>query len=138
MVKKLIIPGQLPNLNDYTKACRTNRFAGAKMKKDAEKIVSAYISQQLKGVQFTGKVRISFSWYEPNRRRDIDNVAFAKKFVLDALVSAGVLTSDGWNGVAGFTDVFMVDRHNPRIEVEIESVGDKDGQIFSYDRGEGI
>lgn len=127
MVKKFIIPGQLPNLNDYTKACRTNKFAGAKMKKDAEKIVSAYISQQLKGVQFPGKVRIYFTWYEPNRRRDIDNVAFAKKFVLDALVSAGVLKSDGWNGVAGFTDVFMVDRHNPRIEVEIESVGDKDG-----------
>lgn len=32
----LTIDWKLPNLNDYTKACRANRYAGAEMKRKAE------------------------------------------------------------------------------------------------------
>ena len=32
----LIIPGRLSGLNEYTKACRSNRYVGAKMKKENE------------------------------------------------------------------------------------------------------
>ena len=39
-------------------------------------------------------VTVRFTWVEGNRRRDIDNVAFAKKFVLDGLVQAGVIGND--------------------------------------------
>ena len=120
----LTIDGQLPNLNDYTLACRSHRQAGAKMKKDAERLISVYILQQLKGVAFKNPVRLSFRWYEPNRKRDLDNVCFAKKFILDALVSNGIIVADGWKGVVGFTDQFFVDKENPRIEVEIEEAGE--------------
>ena len=120
------IKGQLPNLNEYTRACRTNRFAGAKMKIDAEEIISAHILEQLKGVYFEGPVKLSFKWYEPNRKRDLDNVCFAKKFILDALVSNGTIVADGWKGVVGFTDNFFVDAANPRIEVDIEEAGETD------------
>ena len=115
----LVIDGQLPNLNDYTKACRTNRYAGAKMKADAEKIIGFYILRQLCGVSFKNTVKLSFRWYEPNKRRDLDNICFAKKFILDALVGNGIIVADGWNGVAGFTDQFFIDKENPRIEVDI-------------------
>lgn len=118
----LVIEGQLPNLNEYTKACRGNRYAGASMKKHAEMIIGAYINAQLKGVRFNGTVELSFRWYEPNKKRDLDNVCFAKKFILDALVSNGIIVADGWKGVAGFTDKFFVDKENPRIEVDIRSV----------------
>ena len=119
----LKIQGTLANLNDYTKACRTNRFLGAEMKKKMESIVASHIFQQLDGIRFEEPVVLSFRWFEPNRKRDLDNIAFAKKFVLDALVKEGILENDGWEWVKGFTDEFFVDRENPRIEVDIEGVG---------------
>lgn len=124
----LIIDGQLPNLNDYTLACRGYKLAGAKMKKNAEWTISVYIRRQLKDVAFKNPVRLSFRWYEPNKRRDLDNVCFAKKFILDALVSSGTIVADGWKGVVGFTDEFFIDKNYPRIEVDIEEVGAADGK----------
>lgn len=127
-MKTLVIEGQLPNLNEYTKACRGNRYAGAEMKKQAELIISTYTMQQLKGVHFDGTVRLAFRWYEPNKKRDLDNICFAKKFILDALVSNGIIVADGWKGVIGFTDHFFIDKENPRIEVDIEEVGGENGK----------
>lgn len=119
MERTLVINGQLPNLNEYTRVCRSNAYAGANMKKQAEKIIQAYIMQQLKGVHFDGTVELAFRWYEPNKKRDLDNICFAKKFILDALVSNKIIVSDGWKGVVGFTDNFFVDADAPRIEVDI-------------------
>lgn len=118
--RKLIIHGRLDNLNDYTKACRTSPIVGNKMKARNEEIITGYIMQQLRGVHFKGKTRLTFRWIEPNRNRDLDNICFAKKFILDALVKNGVLETDGWRGVEGFTDEFEVSPEFPRIEVLIE------------------
>lgn len=118
----LVINEKLPNLNNYTKACRTNKYVGASMKKNYERIISAYIMQQLKGVNFKNKVKLSFRWYEKNKRRDLDNIAFSKKFILDALVSNQVIVTDGWQGVVGFTDEFFIDKSGYRVEVDIEEV----------------
>lgn len=122
MKQTLIIQGSLPNLNDYTRACRSNKFAGAEMKRKAERIITYFIKQQLKEVHIEGKARLEFRWYEPNSRRDLDNVCFAKKFILDALVNNEVIKTDNWKGVVGFTDEFFIDKTNPRIEVDIEEV----------------
>lgn len=118
----LVINEKLPNLNDYTKACRSNKYSGASMKKKYERIISVYIQQQLKGVNFKNKVKLSFRWYEKDKRRDIDNIAMAKKFILDSLVNNNIIVSDGWRGVVGFTDEFFVDKSGYRIEVDIEEV----------------
>lgn len=115
----IIIKGQLPSLNEYTKACRTHHIVGARMKKDAEQYVSMFLK---KSDPVPGKVYINFKWYEPNKKRDLDNIAFAKKFILDALVSNEIIQGDGWSIVTGFTDIFEIDKNNPRIEVEIVSV----------------
>lgn len=116
---KLIIPGTLPGLNDYIRACRGNRYAGAKMAREAEERV-LWAATQTRRTVFTGPVRVRFHWVEPNRTRDKDNIACAKKFILDGLVTAGVLPEgDGWRGVEGFTDTFAVDKSAPRVEVTI-------------------
>ena len=60
-MKTLIIKGQLNNLNDYTKACRAYKMVGARMKKKNEKIITAYILQQLKGFSIDGQAEIAFS-----------------------------------------------------------------------------
>lgn len=114
------IHDQLPGLNDYTKTNRGNKYAGAKMKQDVENRIIAAIRNQLRGIQIDRCVHITYIWYEPNRRRDLDNIAFAKKFIQDALVSTGVLQGDGWKSISGFSDGFDIDKGNPRVEVTIK------------------
>lgn len=117
----LVIPGELKGLNDYTKACRSHAFVGAKFKKkQEEKIILAIRRQKIK--KYKGKVYISFKWYEKNKRRDKDNIAFAKKFILDALVKEKIIIKDNWEYLDGFDDSFEVDKVNPRIEVEIKEL----------------
>lgn len=115
----LIIPSILPNLNDYITACRSNRFAGAKMKTDAEELIGWSI-KKADNHTFTEIVNVHFHWVEPNMKRDKDNIAFAKKFILDALVENGILQGDGWKWVNNLSDSFAVDKGSPRIEVTIE------------------
>ncbi len=119
----LIIPGKLPNLNDYISAERCNKYKGAKLKALSENIVLRCIRQQLKGVHITKPVSMAYIWYEPNRRRDLDNISsFGRKVIQDALVNSGVLENDGWQNIRGFNDEFRVSKDEPRIEVYIFEV----------------
>lgn len=68
--------------------------------------------------------RIIFRWYCKNQKKDPDNISFAKKFILDGMVKAGVLENDGWKQVAGFQDEFYLDKQHPRVEVELLEVED--------------
>jgi Holliday junction resolvase RusA-like endonuclease len=113
------IPGRLPGLNEYTAANRTHPKAGARAKKEAEWQVAWGVKiARLEPIE--GPVYLTFAWHEPDRRRDVDNVAFAKKFILDALVRLGILAGDGRKHVVGFTDEFHLDRIRPRVVVTIE------------------
>lgn len=49
--------------------------------------------------------------------------AFGRKVIQDALVETHVLKNDGWKEIVGFRDDFYIDKENPRVEVEIEEVG---------------
>ena len=120
MTHKLTISGQLPNLNDYTTANRANRYKGAEMKKQAEHTIGCHIKQQLGRLRINHPVYLRYKWYEPNKRRDKDNIAFAQKFIQDSLVKCGIIEDDGWNNIIGFSHEFEVDKKNPRIEVIIE------------------
>lgn len=122
---KLIIQGQLPGANAYIDACHRNKHLANKLKHQAESTVMWAAKSQLRGVRFNGPVIMHYTWVEPNRRRDKDNIVFAKKFVQDALVRDGVLANDGWAQIKGFSDDFAVDRKRPRVEVEILEVKDE-------------
>ena len=99
----LEIPYKLPSLNEYTKACRTNKYVGAKMKRDIQNDIGWFINQLPK---FEYPVSIHFHWVESNKRRDLDNVAFGKKFILDSLVECGKLKDDNRRYVVAFQDTF--------------------------------
>jgi len=116
------IPGTLPGLNEYINAERSNKYQAAKLKRQTEETIVMCIWEQMPGVNIAEPVRIEYYWYEPNKRRDKDNIAFAKKFVQDALVKAGVLANDGWQEIVSFADRFGIDKDNPRVEVTIETV----------------
>lgn len=73
-------------------------------------------------------VRVVFRWIEKNRQRDKDNIAFAKKFILDSMQEWGIIPNDGWDQILGFTDEFYVDKRNPRIEVLLFGEDEEHGQ----------
>lgn len=127
---KLIISGRLPGLNEYTKACRSKKGwqAGAGLKARTEAGIIKEIQKQLGDRTMEGKIKIIFTWVEPNNLRDLDNVCFAKKFILDALVKAGTLKDDDRKHVEGFLDKFATDKDNPRIEVEFIEVKNENTQ----------
>lgn len=109
------LPFRFPGANEYIAACRKNRFAGAKIKADYTQAVALYF----RGLPpVTGPVKIRFVWHEKTRRRDKDNVAFAKKFVLDGMQAAGFLPNDNNRWVVGFEDCFVYDgRDGVTVEV---------------------
>lgn len=102
---QVVIPLKLPSLNEYVNACRTNKFAGGKMKKDAQRDISIFLKRL---PTYKAPVRIRFHWVEKNAKRDLDNIAFAKKFILDALVESGKLVDDSRKWVVGFEDEFSL------------------------------
>ena len=118
MREKVEIPMRLPSLNQYINECRRNRYAGAKMKKSEEEDIMIFIN---KLPTYTRPINIHFHWVEENKKRDLDNVCFAKKFILDAMVKAGKLKDDNRNCVTGFTDTFEYAKES-KVILEIEEV----------------
>ena len=100
---KLEIPYKLPSLNQYINECRKNRYAGAAMKVKIEKELAWYINTLPTDKK---PIKIHFHWVEGNKKRDLDNVCFAKKFILDCMVKCGKLKDDNRKCVTGFVDTF--------------------------------
>lgn len=122
MTYRFTIPGRLPGLNEVIAANRTNRHLGAKLKADTQRMIGRCIMAQLPGLHITRPVGITYCWIERDRRRDLDNIASAKKFIQDALVEQGVLENDGWKCVRELHDWFHVDKKEPRVTVEIKEL----------------
>ena len=108
MVYKVTIPYKFPSLNNYTLACRGNRYSGAKMKKDVQKSIANCLK---KLPEFKHPIRIDFLWEEANMRRDPDNCCFAKKFILDSLVTLGKIPNDNMKYIKGFSDSFAISKN---------------------------
>lgn len=100
----IFIKGRLPGLNDYIRADRADKHQGAKLKREVEDMI---IWQLARMPKITEPARYHFTWYEPDERRDKDNVAFAKKFIFDALQKSGRLINDNNKYVVGFSDEFV-------------------------------
>lgn len=118
-----VISGTFPTLNEYLAACGRNPKAGSRMKKQYLEIASWEIRSQLKNYHTDNKIILHYVIYEPNMKRDKDNVfCMVSKCVSDALQVCKVIDNDGWKNIENFTHDFFLDRNNPRIEVYIEEV----------------
>ena len=121
MKAKLIILGRLDGLNKLINSNRVSKWNGVKNKKENQQLVCQYI--KIQSIPHFERLRIIFNWYEENRKRDYDNIASAKKYILDALVEMGVIDNDSQKHIyPQFIDNFYLDKENPRIEVELEEV----------------
>ena len=114
--------GRLPGLNEYTAANRANAYAGATMKRKAENLVIWSIKRDLPGERIKVPVTVDFTWIEANKKRDLDNISFAKKFILDGMVKSGLIENDNWAHVSGFVDHFQLGPA-PMVIVTIEEAG---------------
>ena len=112
------IPMKLPSLNEYVNVCRTNKYKAAKYKKNLEDDIMMFLGRL---PVFENPVVIHFHWIEGNKRRDLDNICFAKKFILDALVKAGKLSDDNRKIVTAFTDTFEYGDET-KVILDIEEV----------------
>jgi hypothetical protein len=133
------IHGTLPNMNDIIDAkARTLKRRGknvttayTKMKSEQTAMVMSLAATAKREGNRLGKAFVVLHHFEPNKRRDHDNVhAGARKFILDGLVKARVLSfknkkgetkhGDGWAAVAPTILAFFdCDPDMPRIEVQV-------------------
>ena len=115
----ITIPGRFPGLNEYVKACRSGAYAGSSMISKSEKVIMGELFRQYKDILIP-PVTLCYTFYEPNERRDKDNIsAFFHKVFQDSLVKSGMLENDGWKYIEAFHDYFEVDKVEPRIEIKI-------------------
>ena len=115
---KFEIPGRLPGFNEIIEAAKRNPHEYARMKETYTAMV-AWLAKKLPRFE---KVALVITWYEPDQRRDLDNIMAGQKFIMDGLVQAGVIPDDSQKYILGIYHGFKVDRKNPRVEVEIVDV----------------
>lgn len=110
------VKGRLPGYNQLTKGHWAVR---QRIKQEAMDLVMW--SARTQGIQpVDSKVVVDILCFEPNLRRDDDNVTSgASKVILDALQQMGVLKGDGRKYVTCVKHPADLDRENPRIEITI-------------------
>lgn len=94
-------------LNEYINKERRNKYAAAKVKDDLTNEV-AWQCKMARCTKPKGKVDMMFRWHVKGHH-DSDNIAFAKKFVLDGMVQAGILQNDSPKFVRHLADYIYRD-----------------------------
>lgn len=118
-----IIPFTMPSLNEYLASCNRNPHVGAKMKSENTMLACNAIRRYLKRWHTDKKIIIHYYFYEPNMKRDHDNVfSMASKCIQDSLIKTKVIQNDGWKNIENFTHDWFIDKKNPRIEVWLEEI----------------
>lgn len=112
---------RFPTLNEYIDCERGSTIAAAAMKKKCTEQVRIQCEEQnIPAV--SGKVDLLFEWHS-STRHDPDNVAFAKKFILDGLQLAGVLENDNRKFIGTMADEIIQDDEDYVILHITENMG---------------
>lgn len=126
MVNTIRIYCDFVYLNEYINTERRNKYAAAKIKDNLTDEV-AFQCGLKRFEEPQGKVDMIFKWHVKGRH-DSDNIAFAKKFVLDGMVKAGVLENDSPKFVRHLADYIYRDvekLHSDYVEVYWEEIKDE-------------
>ncbi|MEY8461002.1 hypothetical protein AALA69_07735 [Eggerthellaceae bacterium 24-137] len=127
MIATLVIDGLFKGMNDWRDAIQRSPHAGNDMARAAKRRAECQARVQMMP-RFEKPVVVIFDWFEPNLRRDLDNVSgSARKWILDGLVAAGVLPDDGMAHVVGLQDWSHIDPLNPGVIVTLtDEIPDKE------------
>ena len=112
-------PGRLPGLNEIIDAAKQGRgkYQPYAIMKDQYTSEIGWLAKKLPAYN---RVDIVITWYEPNLRRDPDNIMAGQKFILDGLVTGGAIPKDTRRHVRKITHIPELDRENPRVEIEVQ------------------
>lgn len=118
---RLVYKYKLPSLNDIIRAGRGTWYKQAKIKKELTETLSWIFRVQSKGKSFDKHVIIHVSCYEPNMKRDDDNVlSGACKVILDALQVAKIIKNDSPRYVHLKPERFQSENHQYYTIIDIE------------------
>lgn len=123
-MNKFVIEQKLPSMNEYIRSCRANKYAGAEFKSSVESLIgwsikSAMSKGTLKPIDKPCEVYIY--WHEATRRRDVDNIQSAQKFILDALQHFKIIKNDSRRYVKQIRHEVIDDTTN-YVTVELREV----------------
>lgn len=113
------IPGRLPGANEASWKERSHWAQGYRFRKKLVRLIGeAVIAGRVPF--FEVPVTVYIRWVEPDLRRDRDNIHFAAKWILDALVKTRRLKGDSQRWVKDVINVRAdPDPRNPRVEVTL-------------------
>lgn len=116
------VPGKLAGYNQLNSGHW--RTKGDLKAAEMDRVMWAVRLARPKLPRFTNPVVISITCFEPDARRDGDNVnGGACKIILDALQHFHIIKGDGRKYIADLIVPYpQVDRERPRVEVVIEEV----------------
>ena len=109
------------SLNNYINAERTNRYKAAKIKKT----MTAIYATAFNGIKpYEKPITLTFTWFLKNKRRDLDNIAFNQKFIIDGMVLAKVIHDDSMKYVQGLVHRVVIDTtlENEMVDVQAEYI----------------
>lgn len=120
--RRFFIKNELTDFNTYLGAINKHYLKGNKIKKsETERVYWECKSQKIRPIT-KFPVKITYTWFSKNLKKDIDNVAFAKKFINDGIVLAGLLPNDGRKYINSFEDKFEISIEEPGVLVELSTV----------------
>ena len=105
-MQTITIKGSFTSLNEYINAERGNRYAAAEIKKNETERAYWHFKNLPKINQYP--IKLEFTWFVKDKRKDPDNISFAKKFILDGMVESGFIKNDGFNNISEFKDNFRI------------------------------
>lgn len=119
MKYKFEIHRRLPSLNDYIHKINQNRYTGNKFKQDIQNEICWEIKAQLYGLRIKKPVILNITWIEENKRRDVDNIYSAIKYIQDALVQMQVIKNDNSKHIVDVRHkIEYADRSKVIVELE--------------------
>lgn len=121
---------KLPSLNEYIGEMNNNRYKGNRLKKDMMELIQWHIYKAAND----GKCRkvnpreypveLHIEWHEKDKRRDVDNIKSAAKFLLDAMTGINLIADDGRKYISQIYDKIIDDKET-FVVVKIVPTGGK-------------
>lgn len=110
------IKGSLPSANEVIALAKKSPFAYSSLKKKATNKVKMSC---LNIAEINTPAHFEITYFCKDKRKDLDNIAFAKKFIFDGLIKAKKIPNDGWGEISSWEESFAIDKKNPRIVIQI-------------------
>jgi len=117
---KIFIPYNFITLNEYINKERTNKYKASTIKKRETNIACFYFKPYTNTIkQLKTPLKLKFVWYLDNKKKDLDNIVFSKKFIIDGLVKIECLKNDGQKYINSFEDsIVYCDINKTGVEIE--------------------